>query len=262
MEYSILYHTIIPFVLSAFVVVLVTIIAERYGTKTGGVIGTLPSTIVIAFLFIALDKGTLFASESVTVVPAEMGINLVFLLLFTLLSSRKILIALTASLIGWITLTLLLFYTNLTSIIVSLVLFVFFFLVTFMILDKMKKITSQTTIEVHYTPLKLLGRSLIAGTVIAIAVSFSNVGVILSGIFSVFPAIFLSTMLISMREHGARFAGAMAKGMIYGSPSVVSYAVGIYFLYPLSGIFMGTIGAFLLALAVTLVLFILRKKIR
>jgi hypothetical protein len=50
--------------------------------------------------------------------------------------------------------------------------------------------------------------------------------------------------------------------MIYGSPSVVSYAVGIHYLYPLSGIIPGTIGAFLIALAVTVILFLLRKKIR
>jgi uncharacterized membrane protein (GlpM family) len=262
MEYSILYHTIIPFALSALVVVLVTIIAERYGTKTGGIIGTLPSTIIIAFLFIALDKGEQFASESVAVVPAEMGINLVFLVTFALLSSRKILVALAASLLVWTALTTLLFYSNLTSIVVSLALFALFFAITFFTLDKMKKITSQNTIEVHYTPLKLLGRSIIAGTVIAIAVTFSNFGVILSGIFSVFPAIFLSTMLISMREHGPKFTGAMAKGMIYGSPSVVSYAVGICFFYPLAGILMGTISAFLIALVVTLILFKLRKKIR
>ena len=262
MEYSFLYHTIIPFLLSAVVVILVTIIAEKYGTKTGGVIGTLPSTIIIAFLFIALDKGVNFAADSVAVVPAEMGVNLIFLLLFALLSQRKITVALTGSLLGWTMLTIVIYYTNLTSIIISIAVYLICFLFAFLILDKKKKITSQDTIKVHYTPLKLLSRSLIAGTVIAIAVSFSNVGVILSGIFSVFPAIFLSTMLISMREHGAQFTGAMAKGMIYGSPSVVSYAVGIYFLYPLSGILMGTIGAFLLALAVTFVLFILRKKIR
>lgn len=261
MEYSILYHTIIPFILSALAVVLITIVAERYGTKTGGVIGTLPSTIVIAFLFIALDKGTEFASESVAVVPVEMGINLVFLLLFTLLASRKILVALAGSLLGWTALTIVIFYSNLTSIVVSLALFALCFVVTFILLDKGKKITSQTSTEVHYTPLKLLSRSLIAGTVIAIAVSFSNVGVILSGIFSVFPAIFLSTMLISMREHGPQFAGAMAKGMIYGSPSVVSYAVAIYFLYPLAGILVGTIVSFLIGVVVTLVLFLLRKKI-
>jgi uncharacterized membrane protein (GlpM family) len=262
MEYSLIYHTIVPFVLSALVVVLITIIAEKYGTKTGGVIGTLPSTIIIAFLFIAIDKGVQFASDSVAVVPAEMGINLIFLLLFALLSQRKITIALAGSLLGWTILTIVIYYTNLTSIVISIAVYLICFILTFLILDKKKKITAQDTIKVHYTPLKLLTRSLIAGIVIAIAVTFSNVGVILSGIFSVFPAIFLSTMLISLREHGPHFTGAMAKGMIYGSPSVVSYAVGIHYLYPLIGILLGTIGAFVIAFLVTLVLFMLRKKIR
>jgi uncharacterized membrane protein (GlpM family) len=262
MEYSLLYHAIIPFALSALVVILVTIIAEKYGTKTGGVIGTLPSTIIIAFLFIAVDKGTQFTSDSVAVVPAEMGINLVFLLLFALLSQKKILVALAGSLLIWTVLTIVIYYSNLTSIILSLTVYLVCFLLAFLILDKKKKITSQDTIKVHYTALKLLGRSLIAGIVIAIAVSFSNVGVTLSGIFSVFPAIFLSTMLISLREHGPQFTGAMAKGMIYGSPSVVSYTIGIHYLYPLIGILAGTIGAFLIALVVTLILFTFRKKIR
>ena len=262
MEYSLLYHTLIPFALSALVVILVTIIAEKYGTKTGGVIGTLPSTIIIAFLFIALDKGVSFASDSVAIVPAEMGFNLIFLLLFALLAHRTLPVALFGALLGWIVLTIGIYYTNLTSIIVSLVVYLVCFLISFLILDKKKKITSQDTIKAHYTPLKLLGRSLIAGIVIAIAVTFSNLGTMLSGIFSVFPAIFLSTMLISLREHGPRFTGAMAKGMIFGSPSVVSYAVGIHLLYPSIGILLGTIGAFLIGLVVTLVLFVLRKKIR
>lgn len=260
--YSIIYHTLIPFLLSALVVILVTIIAERYGTKTGGIIGTLPTTIVIAFLFIALDKGVLFASESVAIVPAEMGINLIFLAVFALLASRTLLVALTASLSVWTAFTLLLFFSNNTNIFVSLTLFAVFFISTFFTLDKIKKIPSHRSIEVHYTPLKLFSRSIIAGTVIALAVTISNVGVTLSGIFSVFPAIFLSTMLIAQREHGPEFTGAMAKGMIYGSPSVVSYAVSISFLYPLNGIVIGTIGAFLISLVVSLILFILRKHIR
>ncbi len=262
MEYSLLYHTIIPFTLSALVVILVTIIAEKYGTKTGGVLGTLPSTIIIAFLFIALDKGVQFASDSVAVVPVEMGINLIFLLLFALLSQKRIFVALAGSLLGWTMLTIIIYYSNLTFIVVSLAAYIVCFLIAFLILDKKKKITSQNTIKVYYTPLKLLGRSIIAGIVIAIAVTFSNLGTTLSGIFSVFPAIFLSTMLISLREHGPQFTGAMAKGMIYGSPSVVSYAIGIHFLYPVVGILPGTISAFLIAVVVTLILFKLRKKIR
>lgn len=262
MEYSLLYHIITPFTLSAFVVILVTIIAEKYGTKTGGVIGTLPSTIIIAFLFIALDKGINFTTESVIIVPAEMGINLIFLLIFALLSPKTIPIALIGSLFGWTILTVLIYYLPAKSIIVSLVIFFFCFILTLLILDKIKKISSQNTIKVHYTLLKLLSRSLIAGTVIAIAVTFANIGAIISGIFSVFPAIFLSTMLISMKEHGAQFTGALAKGMTYGSPSVVSYAVGIYFLYPLVDIALGTIFSFILALIMTLILLKLRKKLR
>lgn len=262
MEYSILYHTVIPFTLSALVVIIITVIAEKYGTKTGGILGTLPSTIIIAFLFIALDKGVLFASESVIVVPAEMGINAIFLLVFALLSKKRLLVALIGSLLGWTMLTLVIYYLTLSSIIVSLVVFLACVLTGLLILDKKKKIASQETIKVHYTTLKLLGRSLIAGIVIAVAVSFSNLGPILSGIFSVFPAIFLSTMIISLREHGPQFTGAMAKSMIYGSPSVVSYAVGIHFLYPMIGILQGTITAFIIGLVVTLVLFILRKHLR
>ena len=67
------YQIIIPFTLSAFIVVAISIIAEKFGTKLGGIIGTLPSTIVIAFIFISLNRGTMFASDSASVVPAEMG---------------------------------------------------------------------------------------------------------------------------------------------------------------------------------------------
>jgi hypothetical protein len=54
----------------------------------------------------------------------------------------------------------------------------------------------------------------------------------------------------------------MAKGMIYGSPSVVSYSIAIHYLYPSIGILLGTLGAFFLATTVTLILFLFRKKIR
>ena len=82
---SIAFQTIIPFIVSAFVVIIITIIAEKFGTKTGGILGSLPSTIIVAYVFIALNKGPDFASKSVAVVPAEIGINILFLFIFTIL---------------------------------------------------------------------------------------------------------------------------------------------------------------------------------
>ena len=69
-------------------------------------------------------------------------------------------------------------------------------------------------------------------------------------------------MIISVTEHGSRFTGGMAKAMIFGSPSVVSYAVAIHFLYPYYGIANGTILAYLISTAIALLLFRFRVKIR
>ena len=68
-----IYQILLPFLLSALVVILIMHLAEKYGTKTGGIIGTLPSTIVIALIFFAINKNQNFASISAIIIPAELG---------------------------------------------------------------------------------------------------------------------------------------------------------------------------------------------
>jgi len=259
---SLLFQVIIPFVLSAVIIILITIIAERYGTKTGGILGTIPSTIIVAFVFISLNRGVYFASQSAVVVPAEMGVNLVFLFIFAILSYRSMYIAITTSLTVWILLTSLLFVLSLENIFVSIAIYAAALIFTFMVLERVKKTPSIGSVAVRYTPMKIILRGLLAGTVIAIAVFLSNIGAVLSGIFSVFPAIFLSTMLISLREHGPNFADGIAKSMIFGSQSVMIYAAAIYFFYPLYGVVLGSIFAFGISIIVMVILLGLRKKIK
>jgi uncharacterized membrane protein (GlpM family) len=258
---SIYFEFLIPFLLASLVVIVISIIAERYGTKTGGILGTLPSTVVIAFLFIAFNKGVVMASESVAVVPAEMGVNVIFLLLFTLYASRSTATALFISLTVWALLSLSLFLTNMNNIFVSLILFIIAFFIALFILERVRKTPSMGSVYVQYTPVKIFLRGFFAGIVIAIAVLLSNMGAVLSGIFSTFPVIFLSTMIIAVKEQGSKFAGGIAKSMIFGSPSVVSYAIVIYFLYPLYGIITGTIVAFILSFFMTILLCKISGKI-
>jgi len=259
---SLLFQVIIPFVLSAVIIILITIIAERYGTKTGGILGTIPSTIIVAFIFISLNRGVYFASQSAVVVPAEMGVNLVFLFIFAILSYRSMYIAITTSLTVWILLTSLLFVLSLENIFISIAIYAAALIFTFMVLERVKKTPSIGSVVVHYTPMKIILRGLLAGTVIAIAVFLSNIGAVLSGIFSVFPAIFLSTMLISLREHGPNFVEGIAKSMIFGSQSVMIYAVGVYFFYPMYGVILGSVFSFGISIFVMIILLKLRKKIK
>ena len=258
---DLLFQAFIPFILSAFIVILIIFIAERYGTKIGGIFGTLPSTIVIAFIFISLNKGVDFASLSVAVVPAELGINLIFLFFFSLFAQRSIFEAFILSFTVWIILSSMLFIFNITNIFVSLAIFFISLLLTFTFLECFKKIPSIGNVRVHYTSKKIAFRGILAGLVISISVMLSNIGEVISGIFSVFPAILSSTMLIATHEHGPEFAAGMAKSMILGISSVMCYATTIHFLYPLYGILWGSVYAYGFSLFVTLILFKLRSKI-
>jgi uncharacterized membrane protein (GlpM family) len=259
---SLYFEFLIPFILSALVVIAISLIAERYGTKTGGIIGTLPSTILVAYLFIAYNEGVNVASKSVAVVAAEMGVNVIFLLLFSLYAHRSLTRALAISFGSWTILSALLFLFNVDNIFISLGVFVLFFIIAFVSLEYIKKIPSVRITPASHTLGHILLRGFFAGIVIAVAVFLSNLGAVLSGIFSAFPVIFLSTMVISVREQGPTFAGGMAKAMIFGSPSVVCYAVSIYFLYPTIGILSGTLCAFVLSFLLTFLLFMVGKKLR
>ncbi len=257
-----LVELILPFFLSFTVVILITMLAERFGTKIGGIAGTLPSTIVIAFLFIALNRGIPFAAHSVSIAVAEMGINVLFLVAFAALSTRSLPVALIGSFSLWTFFTALLYIADFTAILVPLVIFAVAFAVCLWYLEKHEHVASQQKIHMQYTYRKILLRGLLAGVVIAAAVSLSNLSVALSGILAMFPAIFLSTMLIAYIEHGPLFTKALAKGMIYGSPSVVAYGAAIYFLYPMTGILTGTIGAVIISVAVSLILYLFRSLLQ
>src|SRR4030042_3767817 len=114
---------VLPFVLSALIVILITIIAEKYGTKVGGIIGTLPTTIIIAYVFIALNQGIVFASDSVAVVPAEMGVNLVFICVFAVLAYRSTIVALFGSFFIWIILSSILLFLHMNNLYLSILIF-------------------------------------------------------------------------------------------------------------------------------------------
>jgi len=257
-----LYQSILPFILSALVVIIIMFIAERYGSKVGGILGTLPSTIVVAFVFIAITKGDNFASDAAAVVPAELGFNVIFLFIFALLIHRSTLFAFISAFTIWTFLSSLLILFEITNIFISLGIYVICLVSTFLILEHKKKIISIGQVKVHYTLKKIVTRGILAGIVIAIAVSLSNVNSIISGIFSVFPAILTSTMVICVRDHGPDFAAGMAKTMSIGISSVALYATVIHFLYPTYGIVIGSLVAYLLSFSLTMIIFITRNKIK
>lgn len=258
---SLWFQIIIPFILSALVVIVVTIIAEKFGTKVGGIFGTLPSTLVIALIFIAGNEGTQFASDAAAVIPAELGINVIFLLIFALLIHRSVTFSFIATFGIWGVLSSFLVIFHMDSILVSILIYFIAVIGSFFILEFWKNKPSSGMVKVHYTAKKIALRGVLAGFFIALAVSLSNIGSIISGIFSVFPAILSSTMIITYKEHGPDFAAGMAKSMLLGLSSVATYATLVHFLYPSQGVVIGTLFAYLISFGVTILIFLFRQRI-
>ncbi len=246
-------QVVIPFSLSAAVVIVITLVAERYGTKIGGIIGTLPTNLAVALVFIGVNRGAMFAADAALVVPAEMGINILFLAVFSVAAYRSLSFALTVSLGMWALLSAGLYLLSPGHVWLSLAIYLALMLPSFLFLELWKKVPSRSPVSVHYTGRKILFRGLLAGTVIAIAVLLSNVGAAISGIFSVFPAIFTSTMTIFVYEHGARFAGAMAKSMMLGSATTVGFSVAVHYLFPELDIGLGTLVAYIISFILVLI---------
>lgn len=258
----ILYQLFLPFILSAIIVVIIMFIAEKYGTKIGGILGTLPSTIVIALVFLAINKDINFASKSASVIPAELGINILFLIIFAILIFRSVIIAFFISISVWMILSILIIIINLNNIWISITIYLISLILALIILEKIKKIKSIKNVNYHYNKKKIILRGLIAGIVISIAILLSNIGAIISGIFSVFPAIIISTMLISYKEYGPDFSAGMAKSMIIGISSVAVYATSVHFLYPIYDIIFGSFISYLSSITITIILLILKDKIQ
>lgn len=257
---SLLIQFLIPFLIASMVVVGVTVIAEKFGTRMGGILGTIPSTIIVAFVFISLNQGEEFASRASAVVPAEMAINLIFLFSFSILSKGGAFKALGISLSIWLVLSSILLIVEIESVLVSVAIYSSTLVVLFVLMERVLKTRSRGSVKVEYTAGKIAFRGLFAGVIIGTTVILSNVGEVISGIFSVFPAIFLSTMLITLKEHGSSFSGGIGKSMLLGSQTVVVYAVSVHFLYPEIGMFLGTLGAFGISLVMMGILLLLRER--
>jgi len=230
-------------------VTLSTLAAERYGSKIGGLIGGLPSTIVVTLLFIGYTQNAHAASEATLLVPLAMGINGFFIIVFILTARRGLLPSLLLALLTWLILASVLIAINIQHFYVSIAGWITLVLICFLIIEIWLKVPSQQKVRVPYTPAQIIFRGLFGGTIIAFAVLMGKLGgPVYGGIFATFPAIFTSTLVITYRTAGAEFSQSVARSlMISGMINVPLYAIMARYLFAWSGLLPGTAIALLLS---------------
>ncbi|MCP4664501.1 MAG: hypothetical protein GY856_54650 [bacterium] len=259
---------VIKLVLSVLVggvwVTLVTMAADRFGSKVGGLAAGLPSTVVVTLLFVGLSQGRLAASEATDVVPLAYAVNGLFLIVYVRLLGKGLPIALGASLTLWFLLSGAIVLADLRDFTVSIAAWLISLVAAVTILEKCFDIPSQGKLSIRYSKRQLVARAAFSGLMIGFGVFMSRIGgPIYGGIFACFPAAFLSSLVITFFSGGAAFSRSVAKAMMLsGYINVVGYGIAVRYLYRHFDLLVGTLGGLFFSLLTGyLTLLFMRRKL-
>lgn len=236
------YKLSLSFITGGIWVCLSTLAAERFGSRSGGLIGGLPSTAAVALFFMGLTQSPSAAAEAATIIPLAQGLNGLFIVTYLAFVRHGLVRGLAAGLGVWFLLAAALLALNIRSLAAALAGWLILTAVCWLLVEKWMRIPSTGKIQTVNSPLQLFGRVLFGGLVIAAAVLLGKIaGAGRGGIFAAFPAMFISTLVITYRTGGAGFSRAVAKAlMISGLINVALYAVAVKYFYPAAGLLPGT----------------------
>lgn len=262
MDHTFLLKILLSFIVGGIWITLSTIIAERLGSKLGGVLAGLPSTIIISLFFIGWTQSPEVAVQATTVVPIIMGINALFVVVYALLRNSNFYIAVGGALAFWACASFILAAVKFSSFLISMIGFAVFVIFSYFILEKWHSFPSASKKYVKYQLPILLIRGVLSGLIIAFAVIMTKVsGPLLGGMFSAFPAVMLSTMIITYFAHGTDFSLAVLKIITVSGPvNVVVYAIAVRFLYGSTGLVLGTVISFIISLISSFLVYVFVKR--
>jgi len=239
---------------------MVTVMIERYGGVVGGALGTVPTTIVPAVAGMAAAQDGADLMDSLSVVPAGMLINAIFLSVWIYLPSRTREMSAGRSLA----------VTTVTALIV----WALFGMMAILCIGKASEsgmgaraiaalgvaLTAIFGTYLGWSPGEsprgsrdvskqvLLARGVMAASAIGFSVWVAGLGYpLIAGLASVFPAIFLTSMVALWISQGPSVPRGAAAPMLLGGGSVGVYALVAMYSLDSHGMAVGSVIAWLVA---------------
>ena len=240
--------------LAGLVAIAATIAVERLGGKMGGIIATLPTTIVPAtWGFWAVSEG--MPVKALAAVPMGMLVNAGFLWCWRVLPpllpswsmAKKLSAMVTLSLTVWLVLALFSMVIGSTTVVSPIAL-------GLGALGLHVILGLYTTWNFRPSPkgkrpvslFALLSRGVLAATAVATAILIASSGFeVAAGIASVFPAIFLTTMVSLWWSQGQAVPLGAVGPITLGSVVVSAYALIAIWTFESFGVVTGTIIAWI-----------------
>jgi hypothetical protein len=241
----------LSFCIGGLWVVLATVLADKLGSKIGGLVSGLPSTVMFSLFFIAWTQSPTVAVQATTISPIVGGLTCLFLACYTTLVHKGFVKATLTSLALWSILAYGLVRIHFNNYPLSILGYIGLFILSFVIMERILNVKSVKGKHIVYTPMLILSRGLIGGTVVALAVFLGKIGgPLLGGMFAMFPAMFTSTMLVTYYSHGPLFSAATMKSSMVSAISVTVYSIIARYTYIPFGLGLGTLISILVSFGI------------
>jgi hypothetical protein len=238
-----LLQLLLTFLVGSTWIYLTVLSGLRFGSKVSGFIAGLPSTALLSFFFIGFTQSPQVASDATGVFPLAMGISGMFLVIYAWLAGKGFSLAMFTGIIAWFGLSLLVVWLHPVDFFINLLIYAVSMVIAYLILEKYLPIKSVSNQKVHASGKQTVARSLFGGFIIAVTVVIAKTGgPVLGGIFAGFPAMFISTLVISYKIHGIEFSRAMTKPLLVtGMITIAVYTIAMKYLYISTGLYWGTL---------------------
>jgi len=248
MDQTFIVRAVISFFAAGVWIASMTLVTERLGSKIGGLIGNLPSHILISLVFMGIINGPDYVVKMTPGIPVGMMLNSIFTFAFVLLLRFGLAAAAAGSLLIWLGTALGAVYLFTDNLAINIAVYVVVTLMTYLALEHIFVIRAVNTAKKRYSLLQMVLRAVFAGSVVVSVLLLSKLlNPLVLGIFSVFPAVMLVTMVILAVNQNREFAQATGKVLILSSSNIVVFGLGIMLTYPRLGIGWGTVVSFIAA---------------
>lgn len=260
------------FMFGGFVVALISFIAERMPPKISGLLIAMPSTVVVSLLFIALTLSNEAVEILFPTIPVSLGASLIQVLIYILVGrylhkkgrnkTCQILFSTMISLAVWFTLSVPIALLKFSNSLLSILIYLLLVIITQAAFIKQFKSSRQIAAR-NYSLYQKLGRAVFSGAIIAVTVLVAKLlGPFWGGIMSMFPAAFLSALVILNYYYDPDKLFGFFATTPFGTSSLIIYAWVAALTFPPLGPWIGTLISFIVSASFTLLLMGLFKRIQ
>lgn len=232
----------ISFVAGGIFIALQTLVAERFHGMWRGIILTIPSTMALGLFFIGLTKSAADVPEASIMIPAVTGVDYFFIMVFAILARHGFLTSILGSLAVWAAGAYVLL--NIPPATFAISAFIYglpLIIIAYLMTCRLPQVPYLKPFPIIWK--NILIRSLIGSFVIGTATILANtLGNIWGGLFSAFPAVFISTFTIYYFFHGKQVIPSVAKTVFFpGAIGLILYGYTATIVFPIWGIWLGTL---------------------